>query len=311
MISQTISDDDDGIRLDRWFKRHVPGLQHAMLEKHFRKGDVRLDGKKAKSSERIVAGQTITYPDFAGAGLTVKLKPTASEQDAKLIQSWVLYKDKNVIVINKPFGLPVQGGSKVKKSVDDMLGGLAFDGERPKLVHRLDRDTSGCLVLARNAKTAAALAKAFAGKDIQKTYWALVHNVPLPPQGTVDFKLVKSAFADARERMTVDEEEGKHAKTDYRVLEFLARRFALMELNPLTGRTHQLRVHMMAIGCPIVGDNKYGGETIAAKHLGVENMLHLHARRVQVPFMQIDVSAPLPKHMKESFEALGIQVPKK
>lgn len=316
MITQTVSENDHDIRLDRWFKRHHPGLPHAMLEKFLRKGDVRLDGKKAKSSDRLATGQSLTHPDLGGPEFKTKLKPIADERDEKLIQSWVLYKDANVIVINKPFGLPVQGGTKIAKSLDDMLGGLTFDApERPKLVHRLDRDTSGCLVLARSSAAAAKLAKAFAGKDIEKTYWALVHNVPLPPQGTVDYKLVKTALRDAYERMEVDEEEGKHAKTEYRVLEFLARRFALMELKPLTGRTHQLRVHMTAIGCPIVGDNKYGGETIAAKHLGVENMLHLHARRVVIPAFgsgkKVDVMAPLPAHMKQSFEALGISTPKK
>jgi 23S rRNA pseudouridine955/2504/2580 synthase len=312
-ICQTISEQDDGIRLDRWFKRHHAGLPHAMLEKMLRKGDVRLDGKKAKTSDRIAIGQQLVYPSLSSVAMQPKMRKTISPIDAAMMQKQVLYKDANVIVLNKPFGLAVQGGTKITKSVDDLLDALTFDApERPKLVHRLDRDTTGCLVLARNTKAASVLAKAFAGKEIEKTYWALVHNVPIPPQGMVDYKLVKAVYgASSHERVAVDEEDGKYAKTDYRVLEFLARRFALMELRPHTGRTHQLRVHMMAVGCPIVGDNKYGGETVAAKHLGVQNMLHLHARRVVLPAMggirAIDVTAPLPPHMQQSFEALGIE----
>lgn len=316
MINQTIAEDDHDIRLDRWFKRHYPALQHAMLEKHLRKGEVRLDGKKAKSSDRIFTGQVLNYPDFGADLEFVKIKPAASEQDAQFVQSLVLYKDANVIIINKPFGLPVQGGTKIKKSLDDMLGGLMFDAkERPKLVHRLDRDTSGVLVLARNTKAAAQLSKAFAGKDIEKTYLALVHGCPLQTIGSIDYRLLKAVHGESSyERVAVDDEEGKYAKTEYRVIESLARRFALMELKPLTGRTHQLRVHMQAINCPIVGDEKYGGDELQSQDVGIADGLHLHARRVVIPAFgsgkKIDVTAPLPPHMKESFKALGIEVGK-
>jgi 23S rRNA pseudouridine955/2504/2580 synthase len=316
MINQTISDEDNDIRLDRWFKRHFPNLQHAMLEKYLRKGAVRLDGKKAKSSDRIIAGQVLNYPDFGADVSFVKAKPQASEQDAEFVRSLVLYKDANVIIINKPFGLPVQGGTKIKKSLDDMLGGLMFDAkERPKLVHRLDRDTSGVLVLARNTKSAAVLSKMFAGKDIEKTYLALTHGCPLQTMGSIDYRLLKAVHGESSyERVAVDDEEGKYAKTEYRVVESLARRFALMELKPLTGRTHQLRVHMQAINCPIVGDEKYGGDEMQAQDVGIADGLHLHARRVVIPAFgsgkKIDVTAPLPPHMKESFKALGIEVKK-
>lgn len=316
MINQTIAEDDHDIRLDRWFKRHYPALQHAMLEKYLRKGAVRLDGKKAKSSDRIFTGQVLNYPEFGADLEFVKIKPAASEQDAEFVQSLVLYKDANVIVINKPFGLPVQGGTKIKKSLDDMLGGLMFDaGERPKLVHRLDRDTSGVLVLARNTKAAAQLSKAFAGKDIEKTYFALIHGCPLQTIGSIDYRLLKAVHGESSyERVAVDDEEGKYAKTEYRVIESLARRFALIELKPLTGRTHQLRVHMQAINCPIVGDEKYGGDEMQAQDVGIADGLHLHARRVVIPAFgsgkKIDVTAPLPPHMKESFKALGIEVKK-
>ncbi len=316
MISQTIVEEDHDIRLDRWFKRHYPALQHALLEKYLRKGSVRLDGKKAKSSDRIMIGQTLTYPEMGSDLEFVKTKPDTSEQDAKFVQKLVIYKDANIIVINKPFGLPVQGGTKIKKSLDDMLGGLQFDSkERPKLVHRLDRDTSGVLVLARNTKTAAILSKMFAGKDIEKTYLALVHGCPEQARGTIDARLVKAVLGDSSyERIAVNDDDGKYARTEYLVLESLGRKFSLMQLNPLTGRTHQLRVHMQSIYCPIVGDEKYGGVEARAKEIGIAEGLHLHARRVVIPAFgsskKVDVSAPLPPHMKETFKALGIEIKK-
>lgn len=312
MITQTIAEDDHDIRLDRWFRRHFPNLQHALLEKYLRKGVVRLDGKRVKSSDRIMVGQVVSHPDFAADIALAKEKPEVSRQDMKFIHSLVLYKDANIIVINKPFGLPVQGGSKVKKSLDDMLGGLMFEAkERPKLVHRLDKDTSGVLVLARSVKVAAILSKMFAGKDIEKTYLALVHAYPSPTKGVIDYRLLKAVQgADSYERVAVDDEGGKYAKTEYRVLEGVGRKFALLELKPLTGRTHQLRVHLQAINCPIVGDKKYGGDELQVRDVGIADGLHLHARRVVIPAFgsgkKIDVTAPLPPHIKKSFKALGI-----
>jgi 23S rRNA pseudouridine955/2504/2580 synthase len=318
MTSQhTISDDDDDIRLDRWFKRHYPGFPHAMLEKHLRKGQVRVDGRKAKTSDRVRAGQVITCPEME---LKDKPKPKvraeASEEQQAEIRKWVLHRDSNLIIINKPAGLAVQGGTKITKSVDSMLSGLKFDGtERPKLTHRIDRDTSGVLVLARNAKAAAQLAKGFYDKTIQKTYWALTVGAPLQLSGKIDLPLSKADLGEGFEHVGVDEEEGKRAVTEYRVIDTLARKFALIELKPITGRMHQLRVHMMAIGCPILGDHKYGGSMNDAKGLGVENILHLHARRIVIPAMagqkSVDITAPLPPHMQRSFKALGLDLPKK
>jgi 23S rRNA pseudouridine955/2504/2580 synthase len=311
-----VHDDDNDIRLDRWFKRHYAGFPHALLEKHLRKGLIRIDGKKAKTSDRVQTGQIITAPDVT-LDPKVKQKRPVSASDLSDVQKWVLYKDANVIVLNKPQGLAVQGGTKITKSLDDMLDGLIFDAkERPKLIHRIDRDTSGALVLARNAKVAALLGKGFAGKSIDKTYWALVNGSPLPTHGLIDLPLGKVARgAKDREQVEIDEEDGKFAKTEYRVLDTLARKFAHVELKPLTGRMHQLRVHMAAIDCPIVGDHKYGGGLNEAEALGVENVLHLHARRIVIPALpggkEIDVTAPLPKHMVASFRALGLDVPKK
>jgi 23S rRNA pseudouridine955/2504/2580 synthase len=324
--NHTISDDEDGIRLDRWFKRYYPNLTHGLLEKYLRKGLIRVGGKKAKTADRLEPGQEIIIK-FDVPGLNnEKRKPKhyLKPEDERFIQSIVLYKDTNIIVVNKPYGLPVQGGNKISRSLDDLLDGLMFDSkERPKLVHRLDRDTSGALVLARNVKTAARLGKGFASKHVDKTYWALVNGTPLHLVDTIDQPLLKKANPKAESRshgseyevMQVDA-EGQKAITEYRVLDSLAQTFALVELKPLTGRTHQLRVHMQTIGHPILGDHKYGGSNEKAKALGVENILHLHARRIVIPASvtggaPVDVLAPLPDHMKKSFRALGLDVPKK
>lgn len=315
---------DDAIRLDRWFKRHFPGVPHALLEKQLRKGLIRLDGRKAKSSDRLEAGQVLRCPELK-TDPKAQEKSQASGRDMEAIKRWVLYKDANIIVVNKPPGLAVQGGNKITRSLDGMLDGLREQGgERPKLVHRLDRDTSGCLVLARTTKAATALMPLFASRRVEKTYLALVNNLPDPLKGTIDLPILKKdaprlsgkpGGPEGRdyEIMQVDE-QGQKAITEYRVVEMLARKFALVEMQPLTGRTHQLRVHMQAIGCPIVGDHKYGGGNDTAASLGVENILHLHAWKISLPPLlggsKVNVKAPLPPHMKTSFEALGLGLPK-
>ena len=328
-----IAEADDDIRLDRWFKRHFPQLAHSMLEKWLRKGDVRLDGKKAKAAERVRAGQVIEIRSQAADEEMQKqlaARPKARSlkpDDAKQIQDWVLYKDANLIIINKPFGLAVQGGTKITRSVDDMLDALAEGGERPKLVHRLDRDTSGVLVLARSAKAANALMNLFSSRKVEKYYLALVQGAPELHRGSINLPLRKKdnprresgkppAEGKPREYeiVMVDEEAGQKAVSHYRVIDALARQFALVELMPETGRLHQLRVHMQAIGHSIVGDHKYGGETRIAAGLGVENKLHLHAWKIELPPIlggkPVKVKAPLPQHMKNSFKALGIDIPK-
>lgn len=325
MSDHTVTGDDADIRLDRWFKRHFPEVPHGLLEKHLRKGDIRLDGKKAKSSDRVWMGQVIKIRD-AGFRIPEGKKKLSSlnPDDERFIQNLVLYKDENLIVLNKPYGLPVQGGSKIARSLDDLLDGLKFGGDRPKLTHRLDRDTTGCLVLARNAKAANQLMKLFSSRRVEKTYLALVAGCPLHLKDTIDQPLLKKQNPKASgapggpegrdyEIMQVDA-EGQKAVTEYRVIDACARKFALIELKPETGRTHQLRVHMQFLGCPIVGDHKYGGATQDAESLGVENKLHLHARRIVIPApggKTVDVVAPLPPHMVKSLKALGIDVPKK
>lgn len=314
MTLHTVSTDDHDIRLDRWFKRHYPALSHGMLEKHLRKGDVRVDGKKAKSSDRVAEGQKLEIRFKVETLESVeKKKPEkrpVSPEDAKMLQKTVIYKDANVVIINKPFGLAVQGGTGISKSIDDLLGALTFDAkERPKLVHRLDRDTTGVLVLARSAKVAKILMQWFTGKDIEKTYLALIIGQPLPPGGTIDKPLAKCRVGEGDFELMKVDDSGKRAITEYQVVEMLGGKFSVIQLSPLTGRTHQLRVHMAEIGCPIVGDGKYGGR-LSEKAMDVENKLHLHAARIQIPALpggkKIDVRAPLPPHMKKSFDTLGI-----
>ena len=281
MSEYKVEIDDADIRMDRWFKRHFPGFPHAMLQKHLRKGDIRLDGKKIESSQHVLFGQTIEIrcqmPELAPRMPLAKL---LSSEDALMMQRAVLYRDANLLIINKPFGLAVQGGTRIAKSVDDLLDALKFDAKaRPKLVHRIDKDTTGILVLARSAKAAKILTAGFADKTIEKTYMALVHKQPLPLKGTIDKPLAKCTAGEGGfEKMGVDD-AGKRAITDYQVIEMLAGKFSVMQLSPLTGRTHQLRVHMAEIGCPIVGDGKYGGKLLETA-MDVENKLHLHAWRI-------------------------------
>ncbi|MEZ5690601.1 MAG: RluA family pseudouridine synthase [Rickettsiales bacterium] len=312
IVNKLVENDSDNIRLDRWFKRNYPSLNHSSLEKMLRKGEIRLDGNKVKSSTRISGGQNISYPEFID-----KLPPTTrqssiSKDDIKFINSLVLYKDNNLIIINKPSGLATQGGSKIRKNVDGLLDGLKSGNEiRPKLVHRLDKDTSGILALALNSQSANYLTKMFADKKIEKTYVALVNNRPKQAKGTIDYSLIKTGNSTGSyEKIEVDEEDGKYAITEYLVLDSIGKEYALVELKPLTGRTHQLRVHMQAIGCPIVGDGKYGGINGNENNIGIENGLHLHARRIVIPAFlggkKIDITAPFPEHMQKSFKNLGI-----
>ena len=311
----TIGDDEGDQRLDRWFKKHFPEINHGRLEKLLRTGQIRLDGKRAKASDRIVAGQMLRVPPIAPAQdgdkprSAPKPKPV-SEQDAKILRDAVLYKDADVLVIDKPAGLAVQGGTGLDKNLDAMLDSLKFDAaERPRLVHRLDKDTSGVLVLARNAKAARDLAEAFRHKSARKVYWAVVVGIPKPDRGTIDAPLSKQAGGYG-ERVGIDEEEGRHAITRYSMIERAGNRAAWVALMPETGRTHQLRAHCIILGTPIMGDGKYGG---IDSHLARENLsrkLHLHARSIKIPHPRkgwIEATAPLPPHMKATWKFFGFQ----
>lgn len=313
---RTVAADDADTRVDRWFKRHFPALGHIQVQKLLRTGQVRVDGKRVDASDRLFAGQQIRIPPLPDApppaldGAKVrKSKPAFSEEEGEALRRRVLYRDADVIVLDKPAGLATQGGTNQPKNLDAMLDALTFDAPvRPKLVHRLDKDTSGCIVLARSAGAASKLTAAFRSRDARKIYWACTVGVPNPHQGRIDLAVAKEAGTRG-ERMAVDEEEGVHAVTYYTVVEHAHRRAAFVALWPRTGRTHQLRVHMAAIGTPILGDGKYAGQG-AFLEGGVEvpRQLHLHARRIVMPHPRggtIDVTAPLPAHMKPAWEYFG------
>lgn len=335
-----VTEDEDGMRIDRWFKRRIPTLSLSHLAKICRKGEVRLSGKRVETSTHVVAGANVRVPPLSIEGVKAPAvkKPVFSEADARAIRDMILLDDRDLMVLNKPFGLAVQGGSGTKVHLDGMLASLANErGDRPVLVHRLDRDTSGVLLIAKTRKMAADLGEIFRSRQAQKIYWALVEGVPRPAQGRISLYLAKGeAMGDNRaprakgkhgpeerrdiEKMRVakhGEADAQHSVTYYAIVDKLAPRLAWLSMKPLTGRTHQLRAHAEAIGCPIVGDPKYG-HTLEDSYrradqnqnlpTGVENKLHLLARRLILPHPKggvLDVTAPLPPHMKKSWEMFG------
>lgn len=306
---RTIAPDDDGIRLDRWFKRHYPALTHARLEKLLRKGEVRLDGKRAKAADRVIAGQALRLPPQVIHDRVEERPKPAPVKTARRLEDAILYMDKHLIVLNKPSGLATQGGSGLSEHVDGMLDQLAFEKTtRPKLVHRLDRDTSGVLLVARTAQAAAGLSRALASRDASKVYWALVKGVPRERHGLIKAALAKEGQRGKGERMAVSEdEEAKFALTEYAVMGDAGQEFAWVAARPVTGRTHQIRVHLASLGTPIVGDFKYGGADAKGKG-AIADKLHLHARSIDIARPdggRLQVVAPLPPHMVKSWELLG------
>jgi 23S rRNA pseudouridine955/2504/2580 synthase len=312
--SFTISEDDDGIRLDRWFKRHLPDVSFNIVSRWSRTGQLRLDGKKAAPGDRIQAGQRLQFPPADGEPARSprpqrKVEPLKPEE-AELVREMVIYSDEHGFVLNKPPGLATQGGTKTHQHLDRLLDGLADEeGSRPKLVHRLDKDTSGALLVAKTARSAGHFAKAFSGRTARKVYWALIVGVPSPDEGLIDLPLAKQPGTGG-EKMHVSEEAGLPAKTRWRVVDRAGNRAAWVELQPLTGRTHQLRAHMAALGHPIVGDAKYGGAE-AFLTGGISRKLHLHSRRLKIDAPgggAIDVTADLPPHFAESLATLGFEL---
>ncbi len=305
-----VTSDEDGMRLDRWFKSHYPALSYGRLQKLMRKGDVRLDGKRVKPNARIVSGQKIRVPplgDFEKQLTSQKRQYMVDPKDEEIVKNMVIFKNNDVIAINKPYGLAVQGGTKTERHLDGMLDFLQFDAvERPRLVHRLDRDTSGIMLLARNRKSATKLGRAFKMHESRKIYWAIITGVPESTSGTIKLALSK-AGGKGQEKMVGDEEFGKNAITEFEILERAGMDFSLVALWPRTGRTHQLRAHMAAIGCPILGDGKYGGKK-ATDFGGVgekqSRKLHLYAREIDIPDGP-RVKAPLPEHMRITFDLWG------
>jgi len=303
----TVVKDDNDIRLDRWFKRNFPKVSHISVEKALRKGQIRVDGQKVKSSHKVQEGSVVRVPPMVEYTRQEKPKKQIDEKYIKIIQDSVIYKDAEIIVINKPAGLAVQGGVGVDVCVDVLLDFLKFDYEqRPKIVHRLDKDTSGVLVLARKTNVAAKLSEMFRSKEAEKIYWSVVIKTPKIKEGKINMPLLKRDTGAGKEKVVYDE-EGQNATTFYRVMDDLAGKVSLVELRPITGRTHQLRVHMSEVGHPILGDGKYGGKEAFID--GLSKKMHLHARSLKLPNKPL-FTADLTGDMKKTILELELDVNK-
>jgi 23S rRNA pseudouridine955/2504/2580 synthase len=309
--------DEAGLRLDRWFKIHFPDVKHGYLQKLLRTGQVRVDSKRVEANARLEAGAEIRVPKVARMPAAGKAgdgaAPSTSKPDRDAIERMILFEDEHVLVLNKPFGLAVQGGSGTTRHLDGMLAGMVDRfGDRPRLVHRLDRDTTGVLLVAKHRDAAAKLGRVFQTRSAAKTYWALVKGIPRPPQGKIEAPLVKASGPDGdrvRKAEPGEQEAAMHATTHYSVIDRVAHKVSWVSLKPVTGRQHQLRAHMHLIGHPIVGDNKYTADPNELM-MEIAPMLHLHARRLVIPHPitkeKIDVTAPLPPHMRKTFEMCGL-----
>ncbi len=330
--TMTVAAGEGDQRLDRWLKRQFPHVTQGRVEKACRTGEIRVDGGRVKASTRLEVGQQVRVPPLPEvAPIEKTAAPRVSPADAAMIQAAVLYRDDHIIVLNKPPGLASQGGSGTTKHVDGLAEALTFGLlEKPRLVHRLDKDTSGILVLARTREAAAALTAAFRSRETRKIYWAVVAGVPQPYKGSIKYGLVKAPGhgpGGEGEKMRcihpseVEKTEGaKRAHTDYAVLSALGRRAAWVALEPVTGRTHQLRAHMAEIGHPVIGDGKYGGagqENMGdgwGAQLGgdVSRKMHLHARSLflvhPMTGKKLELFAPLPEHMARTWATVGWSV---
>lgn len=304
-----VSKDDDGQRLDRWLKRNVPELPYTLAQKLMRQGQIRVDSKRARAETRLKAGQDVRIPPIATIDARKQQRSAISDKDRAFIQSLVIYDDGDVMALNKPADLATQGGTKMKRHIDGLLDALKNkDGVKPRLVHRLDKDTSGVLLLARSAQAARALGDIFKGRDVKKIYWAIVSPTPSMAQGTIKAALIKGG-GPRKEKMLVDEKEGKKSRTEYAVIDSIGTETAFVAFWPRTGRMHQIRVHAQVMGCPILGDGKYGGRVENVKSMEHAKRMHLHARRIICPHPMrkgvIDVTAPLPPELVTSWKNFG------
>jgi 23S rRNA pseudouridine955/2504/2580 synthase len=310
-----VGPDEADMRVDRFLTARFPQLAFTHIQRIVRKGELRIDGRRAKPNERLAAGQKVRVPPLRlEEQRPTGRNPAKDQDDRSFLQSITLYEDKDVLVLNKPAGLAVQGGSGTKRHVDGMLDALTdAEGQKPRLVHRLDKDTAGCLVVAKTRFAASTLAKSFRSRVTRKIYWALVAGVPRVRQGRISTYLSKEEGGEGDSRMRVakhGDDGASHALTYYAVVETAAQKLAWLSMKPVTGRTHQLRAHAAHIGHPIVGDPKYFDIENWELPGGVQNRLHLLARRIVVPHPRtgrpIDVTAPLPPHMQQSFNLLGL-----
>lgn len=313
---KTVSADEAGMRLDRWFKVHYPGLGFGRLQKLLRTGQVRLDGKRADSATRIAKGQMVRIPPL-GVDLPADDKKNARPKSTKLIsddrkaiEDMMLYEDNQVMVLNKPAGLAVQGGSGLKRHLDGMLDSFTDrKGVKPRLVHRLDRETSGIILVARTRQAAQELTKAFRHRNTRKVYWAMLAGVPKPRQGRISNFLARDEEFERMKVTRQGKDDSQHAVSLYSVFEQSGQKLSWVTMKPVTGRTHQLRAHAAHIGHPIIGDDKYFNIENWELPGGIQNRLHLLARRIVIPHPSghgmIDVSAPLPPHMQQTWNLLG------
>ncbi len=307
----TVTPDESGMRVDRFFEARFPGLSFSHIQRIIRKGEVRVNGKRTQPKMRLEAGQAVRIPPLNIEAPAPRSDAPQAQKDRAFLRSITLFEDSDVLVLNKPMGLAVQGGSGTTRHIDGILGALRSpDGQRPRLVHRLDKDTAGCLLVAKTRFAAAALAKTFRSRSARKIYWALVVGVPKPAQGRISTYLAKQEVEeDSFMRIAKHgEKDAVHAVTYYAVVETAAQQLAWLSLKPVTGRTHQLRAHMAHISHPIVGDPKYFNKENWQLPGGMQEKLHLLARRIAVPHPRggiIDVSAPLPPHMQQSWNLLG------
>ena len=305
----TVDADEAGMRLDRWFAVHFPQVGFGRLQKLIRTGQVRVDKAKVETSTRLEAGQVVRVPPVDDPG-TVR-PPRIDDADARFLRDLILYEDDDLYVFNKPFGLAVQGGTGTTRHIDGMLKSLPNKkGEPPRLVHRLDRDTSGCLVVAKTHAAASHFGTVFRSRSARKIYWAIVAGNPSPRQGEISCFLAKQPTTDGEQMVVMKQGHpgAQHSLTYYSTTDTASRRFAWVTLKPATGRTHQLRVHMAQLGTPIIGDPRYFNIENWEGAPGLSEGLHLHARRIALPLRngkKLDISAPLPPHMRQSFEALG------
>jgi 23S rRNA pseudouridine955/2504/2580 synthase len=306
---QTVARDEDGMRLDRWFGVHFPDVTFGHLQKLIRTGQVRIDSGRAKTNSRLESGQIVRVPPLEAEVKRIERKIDA--EDARFLRDLIIYEDDDLYVFNKPSGLASQGGSGTKRHMDGLLKSLPNKaGEPPRLIHRLDRDTSGVLAVAKTRAAASYFGKVFQSREARKIYWAIVYSVPKPAQGSISCFLAKQ-IVDGHEQMVVVDQShpaAQHSLSYYSTTDVAGRRFAWMTLKPVTGRTHQLRVHMQQLGNPIMGDPRYFNIENFQGAPGLGEGLHLHARRLRLPLRNgkiMDVSAPLPPHMVQSFEALG------
>ena len=308
----SVTGDESGMRVDRFLQARIPDLSFTRIQRAIRKGEVRVDGRRVDANDRLEPGQTVRIPPLRVAPAPRNLGDSATDKTLEFLKSITLYEDADVLVLNKPMGLAVQGGSGTTRHIDGILEAMRdARGQRPRLVHRLDKDTAGCLLVAKTRFAAAALAKSFRSRSARKIYWALVAGVPKPRQGRISTFLAKEQREEeSMMRIARHGEEGaSHAVTYYAVVDTAGPSLAWLSLKPVTGRTHQLRAHMAHIGHPIIGDAKYFSRENWQLPGGMQNRLHLLARRIAVPHPRggvVDVTTPLPPHMQQSWNLLGL-----